>query len=289
MIDGDERPLEELLIASGTSRETARKLGALLLPAVRLSSRRVAQESEVPIGASRLGGTPDLKPGFSWPSWKDRPQSFVGQVNLADVARYSFCSRLPASGLLSFFYDQDQQTWGFDPKDRGSWLVHFEPDPSLLERHASAGGASSPSAFPASTVEASELQTLPAVDSPHVSDLGLKPEELDAYAQVLDQAQRPTGAAHQLLGHASPVQGDMQLECQLVSHGLYCGDPTGYTDPRAQALKARAKDWRLLMQIDTDDDGGLMWGDCGRLYFWITDDALQRRAFDECWMILQCA
>jgi uncharacterized protein YwqG len=43
------------------------------------------------------------------------------------------------------------------------------------------------------------------------------------------------------------------------------------------------------MQIDTDDDGGMMWGDCGRLYFWITDDALQRRAFDECWMILQCS
>jgi len=283
--------LEELLVASGTSRETARKLGTLALPAVRLSSRRVAQESDVPIGASRLGGRPDLKPGFSWPSWKDRPLSFVGQVNLADVARYPFCSRLPPSGLLSFFYDQDQQTWGFDPKDRGSWLVHFEPDPSLLERCAPPEGASSPSAFPASTLEPSEVQTLPAVDSQLVSDLGLRPEELDAYSQVLDQAaeQRPPGAAHQLLGHSSPVQGDMQLECQLVSHGLYCGDQTGYTDPRAQALKAGAKNWRLLMQIDTDDDGGMMWGDCGRLYFWMTDDALQRRAFDECWMILQCS
>ncbi|HEY8151376.1 MAG TPA: YwqG family protein [Vicinamibacteria bacterium] len=283
--------LEELLVASGMPRETARKLGTLPLPAVRLSSRRVAQESDIPLGASRLGGRPDLKPGFSWPSWKDRPLSFVGQVNLADVAPYPFCSRLPSSGLLSFFYDQDQQTWGFDPKDRGSWLVHFEPDPSLLERGAPPGGASSPSAFPASTLEPSEVETLPAVDSQLVSDLGLRPEELDAYSQVLDQAaeQGPPGTAHQLLGHASPVQGDMQLECQLVSHGLYCGDQTGYTDPRAQALKAGAKNWRLLMQIDTDDDGGMMWGDCGRLYFWMTDDALQRRAFDECWMILQCS
>jgi uncharacterized protein YwqG len=52
---------------------------------------------------------------------------------------------------------------------------------------------------------------------------------------------------------------------------------------------ASTKNWRLLMQIDTDDDGGMMWGDCGRLYFWMTDDALQRRAFEECWMILQCS
>src|SRR6266536_2466216 len=156
---------EELLVASGTSRETARKLRALPVPAVRLSSRRVAQESDVPIRASRLGGRPDLKPGFSWPSWKGRQLAFLGQVNLADVVRYPFCSRLPPSGLLSFFYVQDQQTWGFDPTDRGSWLVHFEPDPSLLERNAPPAGASSPSAFPASTLEPSEVETLPAVAS----------------------------------------------------------------------------------------------------------------------------
>jgi uncharacterized protein YwqG len=81
----------------------------------------------------------------------------------------------------------------------------------------------------------------------------------------------------------------MQLECQLVSHGLYCGDPSGYDDPRARQLSAGAIRWQLLMQIDSDDNVNMMWGDCGRLYFWLNDDALQRRAFGESWMILQCS
>ena len=43
------------------------------------------------------------------------------------------------------------------------------------------------------------------------------------------------------------------------------------------------------MQLDTDDTAEMMWGDCGRLYFWLTDHALRRRAFGESWMILQCS
>ena len=44
--------------------------------------------------------------------------------------------------------------------------------------------------------------------------------------------------------------------------------------------RLRAADWRLLLQLDTDDEASMMWGDLGRLYFWITGDALRRRAFD---------
>ncbi len=68
----------------------------------------------------------------------------------------------------------------------------------------------------------------------------------------------------------------------------YCGDSTGYNDPQAKELKSGASEWRLLLQVDTDDDAGMMWGDCGRLYFWIRVDDLRRRDFDEVWTILQC-
>ena len=39
-------------------------------------------------GRSRLGGSPDLPPGISWPSWQGRELGFLGQVDLADVAVY---------------------------------------------------------------------------------------------------------------------------------------------------------------------------------------------------------
>ena len=32
-----------------------------------------------------------------------------------------------------------------------------------------------------------------------------------------------------------------------------------------------------------------MWGDVGRLYFWIRDADLRARRFDATWLILQCS
>jgi len=42
------------------------------------------------------------------------------------------------------------------------------------------------------------------------------------------------------------------------------------------------------MQIDSDDNASMMWGDVGRLYFWILRDELQNKNFDASWMVLQC-
>ena len=95
--------------------------------------------------------------------------------------------------------------------------------------------------------------------------------------------------SHKLLGHSENIQGDMELECQLVTNGLYCGDPSGYQDPRAAALIAGAADWVLLLQIDSDEDNcGMMWGDSGRIYLWIRREDLQARRFAQAHLILQC-
>jgi uncharacterized protein YwqG len=82
----------------------------------------------------------------------------------------------------------------------------------------------------------------------------------------------------------------MELECQLASHGVYCGDPAGYQSEAAQRLASGAADWRLLLQIDTDEDGpGWMWGDGGRIYYWIKQQDLASLRFDDAWLILQCS
>ena len=90
---------------------------------------------------------------------------------------------------------------------------------------------------------------------------------------------------HRLLGHAEPVQSAMELECQLESHGIRFSD----SDPRVEALTPGAADWRLLLQIDTDEQGDSFgWGDGGRLYYWMRREALERRDFATAWLILQC-
>ncbi|MHC4402544.1 MAG: DUF1963 domain-containing protein [Planctomycetota bacterium] len=75
----------------------------------------------------------------------------------------------------------------------------------------------------------------------------------------------------------------------MTFHGLYTGDETGYDDPRRKELEKGAADWQLLLQIDSDEDNaGMMWGDMGRLYFWIRRDDLKKQAFGNVWMVLQC-
>jgi uncharacterized protein YwqG len=97
---------------------------------------------------------------------------------------------------------------------------------------------------------------------------------------------------HRLLGHPDPVQGDMQRECQLASNGINCGGREHLSDPRTPSLHEGAGDWRLLLQIDsidsTESDTGMMWGDLGRLYYWIREEDLRVRAWDLAWLVLQC-
>ena len=116
-------------------------------------------------------------------------------------------------------------------------------------------------------------------------------EEEDRYADLLDDLLEngDDPPCHQLLGYPSEIQAAMELECQLASNGLDCGDESGYQDPRRDVLEAGAKDWRLLLQIDTDEEGpGWMWGDLGRLYFFGRREELERGDFEPAWLVLQC-
>ena len=121
----------------------------------------------------------------------------------------------------------------------------------------------------------------------HMSDA--EADHYFAFVAAYESQYYPSGSpSHRMFGHSANVQGDMQLEAQLVTSGLYGGDPSGDNDPRAKALEAGSSDWVLLLQLDSDDRAGLMWGDAGMLYYWIRLNDLLARRFDRAWMTLQC-
>ena len=80
----------------------------------------------------------------------------------------------------------------------------------------------------------------------------------------------------------------MELECELTYNKLYCGDGSGYKQAQKLGIRAGAADWELFMQVDSNDDLGMMWGDCGKLYLWIRAQDLAARNFGASWLILQC-
>lgn len=266
----------------------ATKIKGVLQPGIRFGSTPCA-DSELLPGESRLGGSPDVPDGFEWPTWREKPLAFLAQLNMAELSRFSTAEPLPDTGWLLFFYDAEQSTWGFDPQDLGSWsVVYVTGDSENLQQTSVPIESFLDGKYAACHVAFFEALTAPSAESPEIQDLALSPDEFEAYFDITSPDGSTQGKCHQLLGLAQAIQGEMRLECQLASNGVYCGNPQGYEGPRAVELAKGVDDWILLLQVDTDDKARMMWGDVGRLYFWIKRGDLARSDFSKVWMVLQC-
>lgn len=248
-----------------------------------------SSEEKISTGSSKIGGTPDLPKDFDWPSWNSKPLGFIAQTNLRELTS----DKLPNQGLLSFFYSAEQETWGFDPNDQGSWkILHFEDD--VLSRRSFPTDLSNDGKYNNCSVEFIKSFNLPAFESPYfdIDYDSNNRKELDQIFDLLDSLDdllNLGSCIHRLLGHPDQIQGDMMLEAQLASNGIYCGDLSSLNNPRRKELEPGAIDWELILQIDSDDNAGMMWGDVGRIYFLMTDEDIRNKDFDKAWMIFQCS
>ena len=256
--------------------ELRAQLGHLGCPAVHLR----------PVSHSRfckLGGLPLLPPDAPWPQWNDRPQSFLAQIDLAEI-HVALPSFLPSTGYLYFFYDQDQGTSSCEMNEQHSWRVLYAAgDCSAFEQRAAPPGLDSEHIYKEKPVAAQRIDVLP-----HKPGIDLNADEsADNYVEL--RASAFDGMpAHQMLGYPSPIQNDdMELECQLESNRIF-GEAQRSAAPRVADLKKGASDWKLLLQLETDDDTGWMWGDAGTLYFWVREQDASQGDFSKAWMIFEC-
>ena len=51
--------------------------------------------------------------------------------------------------------------------------------------------------------------------------------------------------------------------------------------------RGTADDWLLLLQVGDNSGTDMMWGDAGKLYFWIHREDLAAHRFDRVWMVCQ--
>ena len=256
-------------------------LETLARPAVQLVVADVAT-------LSHFGGVPCLPQGIAWPERDGKRLDFLARLSLPEVQRAHPVDWLPASGALLFFYDMEGDRWGFDPSDRGSFAVLRVPDLMAPHGHGDTGSATEPQCLPRRGVACRRIDALPSLERGGFQGKRMSDEVTQRYLDAQEAAfqGRPR---HQVSGYPSPVQGDdMELQCQLVTHGLYCGDSSGYRDPRAAPLRAGAAEWRLLLQMDTDDELDVMWGDCGTLCFWVQEQKARTGDFADAWLAMQC-
>jgi uncharacterized protein YwqG len=277
--------IRELLTQHGLSR-IADQIEAAAKPSIYLTS---GEESEDP--TSRLGGRPNLPKQMKWPVWKRAPLPFVAQLDLAEIPKIEGLP-LPSSGSLHFFYEGGETAWGFQSKDKGSAQVIYTPG-SLSEYplHDLPEGVPDELEFTGLRLEPGPNDvSLPDISDQLVEELHMTPDERGKYYEFLEAWRMSKPATfHRVGGYPEPIQGDPKLEAQLVTNGLYCGDPTGYKRGEELGLYPGSADWELLLQVDSDDAANMMWGDVGRIYFLIRRQDLLSRAFENVWLVFQCS
>lgn len=208
-----------------------------------------ATREEVAIGHSKFGGYPDL------PSVSDHPGenlTFLAQFRLSDFAGFESVEALPKEGMLSFFYDLDEQPWG-DADERHLWRVLYT-EATTLER-VRVGEALKERA---TTFEEGYAQNDDAL-----FDL-MSEEEYTAFEELFDE-----GELHAVGGHPDEVQNDVFEEIE-------------------ETYGERFRDPFLLFQMDSSEELDIMFGDAGILYFLIPTDALKDKRFEEAEIIMQC-
>lgn len=270
----------------------------LARPCTRIRTKRV-DPAELSPTQSRFGGLPHMPVDLDWPMHQGEPLAHVATLKLSELAPFDSEHLLPPRGLLYFWYIPGDGPWGYDPKDRTSFRVDIVRDESCLleQRPLPRNLLSKDRAESMPTEGAYRSCTLsfePTVSVPSSGSIRLcHPRfhylaELQEYFDLTLALSIQDTPMHQLLGWPTELQESMELDCQLVTHGFFCGGLRDDNDRRIRALTPGACQWRQVLQIDSDDAPDWMWGDCGRIYYWMPLPALLAANFDRVWMILQC-
>lgn len=299
----------------------AQPLGKLVWDSVRLHSALAPKEAGVRIGASKLGGSPDLPKGMAWPTGElpvgqrereifvgfDRVRtlssatvdlSFVAQIALADLPEFKDRKLLPKTGTLAFFYDPDSYYEKVSKpanqavtKDVGTgqrWASVAWADPYRVrvfhfdELLARVKPADHAPRWAACSGTTMVVEpTLPDRESVRIDRLALRDEEARAYSEMQSE-QNANRILHQLLGHAAYMQPYAAELSYRISHPRLFPDETRLPDKLGTPFSDSFMRPRLLLQVGSNETG-MEFGRSGRLYFFIREDDLASHDFSRVW------
>lgn len=254
----------------------------------------VQDDADIPVGVSKFGGRPDLPAGVEWfRTEAGTPMTFLAQINFAETVPYDLDSKLPQNGILYLFYDCSDYgiPWGYDPEDSDAWNVFFyDGDTAFLSRREAPedlGQDYNGGIFGSAKMYFESVMELPSDDSDLLRNLDppLDRKQIIRYLGRLCTQQ--SAYVNKLLGHAAPVQNGMELQCEYVTHGIHYWNTEERARGESMGLDQNAARWNLLMQIECNKEIGMIWGDMGALFLWISDEDLAARNFENAWLIPQ--
>lgn len=248
----------------------------------------VCDDGDIPVGASKFGGCPDLPAGMEWFQVQHgsyaAPLYFVAQINFAEIASFDVEHKLPERGMLYFFYDGETDArLNWLPSGNGlTWQIFFcEDESAVLSRCDS----------PANMEENEFSQPFGAARLQFESELEMPPEgsdlirdkeffaDTDVFYRYAEWVSGVSRECHsQLFGHAKlNMFNGMERDCECVRQKIPCT-----IDGEKSIAYEDLLHWNLLLQVDSNEEMDMYWGDMGWLCLWITSEDLRARRFDKC-------
>jgi uncharacterized protein YwqG len=250
----------------------------MLRPALRL-----VHAGEADPVVAQLGGLPTL-PINSWPAWEGHgPLGHVLSFDCSPVAAMLPELGLPPDGRLAFFYfdgrydDYESTVGSWDPTSRpGFRVLHLHPELSTRANITDAATPAPPGLAPFPPVALTAIRTLtwPSHETPMAEAVwkkhgltgprpGIPAPPVEALYGALWELPGGGYDTHQIGGHPCPQQNPVEMEVEQLRRGLR-GEPFDWNDP---GVHSATSDWQLLLQVASDDDANMMWGDVGQLYY----------------------
>lgn len=264
--------------------DIAKIIWDLRQPATQIQLQGGMTDNDIPVGASKFGGLPDLSPETEYPHHHSQPLLFIGQINCEDVATFAATKFLPQAGLLSFFYNEYQ----FLEND-----AHMPTHCQVIYSHhietlTRTPDSQSERLFECASLKFSEVTSLPFQTSLLISDsinqltVTMNDNDREEFYTFMETVFIDVND-HRMFGHPNSIQEDAFLDAYNFARGGTWSN-LGYEVTRENQEK-----WNLLLQVDSSDVTGMMWGDMGRLYYCIREDDLKNLGFDKVVCTMQCS
>jgi uncharacterized protein YwqG len=238
-----------------------RTLDDMLKPLVSRASALRVQKASAPLSriASKFGGVPYLESGEAWPQCQTckRPLSFICQLDLRETS-HPARDRIP---FFTFFYCWNCFPGGPPGGEQGEWVVRKYANPGESKAVAIQPPGQVEHASECS-VSFSECLSLPDWDG---ADLWC-PDAGDLCCEVNNEA-----PWEEYRAAVERIPGEQEIQSRVGGYPHWI---------QGEATPDKAE---FLAQIDSKHDAGIMWGDVGCVYLFLSKGSEPRVSLN-----LQC-
>lgn len=257
-----EKKIEKIENKIIVSKEDKDKLKLLLQPTIKMANKiLIKKQKNIDINSnlkSHFGGEPYFEIGENWPQSKAGVNlSFVFQIYIS--AEFGLPKNIK---LIQFFYDFEEMPWSTE--DDGWFVKIFEELNS--EKITKCTKPTEQENINYCEIKFESIKSLPDWDGVNaknevVADFICKlnnDEQDEIYNEIVKELTGQDDFQSQIGGYPKWLQGE--------------------NTPRNE----KGDDLKLLIEMDSQDDAGVMWGDSGLLYFFY-DEKSKKVEFE-----LQC-